>query len=291
MSAPILPGIAPVADRYDGFILDLWGVLHDGQRALPGAVEALRELKARGKRIGLLSNAPRRCASVVAKLDSLAIPRDCYDFVLTSGEATHEALRDPTDAWHRALGPRVWHLGPERDADVLEGLPNREVVAGPEHADFVLNTGIDEPDEPLSMYEPALRAARAHRLPMICANPDLVVMIGDFQAICAGTLALRYEELGGEVVYHGKPHPGVYRQCFERLGLDDRSRIVAVGDSLRTDVAGANAAGIDVLFVTAGIHAEELGCRLGESPTAERLARLLVESPHRPTAVVPHFAW
>lgn len=288
---PILPGLASPAERYDGFILDLWGVLHDGERPYPGAVACLDRLRAAGKRACLLSNAPRRTGGVVDKLSRMGITPDHYDHLMTSGEATFEALRDPPDDWHAALGRHCLHIGPARDTDIFDTLERITIVDRPEAADFVLNTGIDDFSETLDDYEPILRASLARRLPMICANPDLVVMVGTDRVVCAGLLAQRYEELGGNVRYHGKPFPSVYLRCFDRLGLTDRRRILAVGDSLRTDVAGANAAGIDVALVTGGIHQEELGTAWGEHPDPARLTAIAAASGHSPTFALPHFTW
>ncbi|HSK38828.1 MAG TPA: TIGR01459 family HAD-type hydrolase [Arenibaculum sp.] len=287
---PVLSGIGDIADRYDGFILDLWGVLHNGQRPYPGAVDCLDRLRAAGKRICLLSNAPRRCASVAAKLARMGISPAHYDHLMTSGEATFEALRDRPDGWHKALGRRCLHIGPDRDDDVFEGL-DVEMADSPEDADFVVNTGIDAQEETVADYAEVLAACARRRLPMVCANPDLVVVIGTTMVICAGTLAQHYEDLGGTVRYHGKPHPSVYSRCFDLLGIGDRRRIIAVGDSFRTDVAGANAAGIDAALVAGGIHLEELARGWGEMPDPVRLAAAAQASGHFPQAVVPNFRW
>ncbi len=288
---PLIDGLSRVADRYDGFILDLWGVVHDGAEPYPGVPECLAKLKRRGKRVCLLSNAPRRIASSRAKLDGMGITADHYDALYTSGEASWEALRDPPDAWHIALGSRLLHIGPPRDNDVYAGLPGRVRVTDPAEADFVVNTGIDDFDETLADYEGVLQACAARRLPMLCANPDLVVVVQGRMVICAGELARRYEELGGSVAYHGKPHAPVYRRCLELLGGVAPDRICMVGDSLRTDIAGANAAGIDGILITGGIHREELGTEWGAHPDPERLGALAAASGHRPTAAMPRLAW
>ncbi|CAO3412904.1 TIGR01459 family HAD-type hydrolase [Azospirillum doebereinerae] len=286
-----LPGIAAVIDRYDGFILDLWGVLHDGERAYPGVPDCLDRMNAAGKTICLLSNAPRRTGGVIAKLDGMGLGRDRYQHVMTSGEATYEALKRRDDPWHAALGRRLYHIGPERDVDVFEGL-GYTVAATPEEADFVLNTGIVVFGETVEDYQPQLDACLAARLPMICANPDLIVMVGPQMVICAGTLAARYEAMGGDVRQHGKPHAPVYERCLSLMGLADKSRILAVGDSLRTDVAGANAAGLDVALVTAGIHQEELGgAAWGEAVDPVNLRALADAAGHVPTYAIPSLRW
>ncbi|HEV7369621.1 TIGR01459 family HAD-type hydrolase [Arenibaculum sp.] len=287
---PFLSGVGEIADRYDGFILDLWGVLHNGVEPLPGALDALDRLRAAGKKVCLLSNAPRRCASVATKLGAMGITGDHYHHLMTSGEATHEALRDRPDGWHRALGRRCLHIGPPRDEDVFEGL-DIEMVGAPAEADFIVNTGIDDFSETVADYADVLSACAQRRLPMVCANPDLVVVVGTEMAICAGSLAAHYEDLGGDVRYHGKPHAPVYARCLDLLGIGDRRRILAVGDSFRTDVAGANAAGIDSLLVTSGIHLEELAKGWGETPDPARLAAAAQAAGHLPQAAVARFAW
>jgi HAD superfamily hydrolase (TIGR01459 family) len=287
----MINGLEAVADRYDGFILDLWGVVHDGVKPYPGVADCLSTLKSLGKRVCLLSNAPRRIAAAEAKLTGMGVPPDLYDALYTSGEASFEALRDRSDAWHAALGPKLFHIGPTRDNDVYDSLADRVRVDSPEQADFVVNTGIDAYEETLADYDPVLRRCRDLGLPMLCANPDLVVVIDQELVICAGELARHYAEIGGDVRYHGKPHAPVYRRCFDLLGGIAPNRILAVGDSLRTDVAGANEAGIDSLFITGGIHREELGAPLGNLPSPDRLSALLEASPHRPTWAAAGLRW
>ncbi|NYZ12908.1 TIGR01459 family HAD-type hydrolase [Azospirillum sp. RWY-5-1] len=285
-----ITGLSQVIDRYDGVILDLWGVIHDGGKPYDGVPDCLDRLAAAGKAVCLLSNAPRRTAGVEAKLSGMGIGPDRYQHVMTSGEAAFEALRDRNDPWHAKLGNRLYHLGPKRDRDVFETLGCVE-AASPDAADFVLNTGTLDFDDTLDVYVPVLEACAAAGLPMICANPDLVVLIGDQMALCAGTLAQHYETLGREVAYHGKPHAPVYRRCLELMGGPDRQRVLAIGDSFRTDVAGANAAGIDSAFVTGGIHREELGIRWGETPDPERLAMAAATAGQTPTYVIPRLVW
>jgi len=285
----LISGIREIAPDYDGFILDLWGVLHDGTRPYPGVLDCLHELRAAGKRICLLSNAPRRVGAVIRRLRELGFPDDAYDHVMTSGEATHEALIDAPDAFHRDLGRRCLHIGPDRDdVHVDAGL---DIVARPEDATFVLCTGIDDFSETVADYAEILEACARRKLPMVCANPDLVVVVGGTMAICAGTLAAHYETLGGRVAYHGKPYAPVYDRCLNLLGIGDRGRIVAVGDSFRTDIAGANSAGIDSVLVIGGIHAEELALPPHNTPDPQKIAAAALETGSNPTWVVPGFFW
>ena len=298
---PILPGIAELAESYDAYIVDLWGVVHNGHAPLPGVVDALYRLRDRGAVVCLLSNAPRRAQTVVARLRDIGIPDDAYDAIVTSGEATHQALAERPDTFHQTLGRHCFHIGPSRDRDLYEGL-DITIVADADQASFVLNSGIDQPDETLADYESHLTAALNRDLPMICANPDLVVMIGDLRSLCAGTFAMWYEERGGRVAYHGKPHRPVYQRCLDLIracqsngGSDAdarQPRVLAVGDSVRTDIAGARLAGLDSLLVTgAGIHTDALACDASGWPSQDALRALLSDYPVAPNYVAPYLNW
>lgn len=280
-----LNGFATLAAEYAGFIVDLWGVVHDGVSAYPGAVDCLARIGAGGGRVVLLSNAPRRAEPARAAMRAMGIADSLYHGILTSGEATHASLRDRNDPWFAALGTRVFHLGPERDRNVLEGLPLVRVEE-PAAADFVLNTGPDDHRNPtrLAEFESTLEACAATRLPMVCANPDRVVIRGGVRVLCAGALAERYRELGGEVRMVGKPDPAIYAPVLAMLGVS-RERVLAVGDALETDIAGAKAAGIASAWVLGGIHGERLA---GDRHAAEVAARVAGLSP---VATVPAFAW
>jgi HAD superfamily hydrolase (TIGR01459 family) len=285
-----LSGFAPLADRYDGFILDLWGVIHDGVNAFPHAVETLRHLRDAGKRTLLLSNVPRPNEAVRTMMRRMGIEDALYTGILTSGEAVRHALQHPPDLWWAELGARIFHLGPERDRPVFEGLPLIEVKS-PAEADFVLNTGPDDHRNPsdLAEFEPTLAECARHRLKMICANPDLVVIRGGVRVLCAGSLAVRYGELGGDVRSLGKPDPAIYQPILERLGLPP-DRVLAVGDSLRTDIAGAIGVDLAACWVLDGIHAAEFGRPDGsfDTVTAEAVARAAGTAP---IATLPRFVW
>ncbi|MDE2573984.1 MAG: TIGR01459 family HAD-type hydrolase [Rhodospirillales bacterium] len=280
-----LAGFAPLAAAYDGFILDLWGVIHDGITPYPGATSCLERLRAAGKRTILLSNAPRRSHVAQEAMRAMGIPDDLYTGILTSGEATHQALRDRSDPWFAALGTRVFHLGPARDRNVIEDLPLTRVDR-PEAADFVLNTGPDDTRSPtdIAAYLPDLAACRAAGLPMVCANPDLEVIRGGVRVLCAGALAVRYMEMGGDQRWLGKPDPAIYAPVLAMLGTE-RRRVLAVGDALRTDIAGAAAVDLDSCWVLGGIHAEELGT------DPARIEQAAAQSGLAPVATVPAFVW
>jgi HAD superfamily hydrolase (TIGR01459 family) len=277
VSIPLLPGIAGIAQRYDGFILDLWGVLHDGEHPLPGAVEALTHLRQANKRIVVLSNAPRRAAPVIQRIGEIGIARHLYDELLSSGEATWRWLKDGGPK-----GKRLFPIMARRDENMLAGL-DVEVVEDAAVADFILNTGVESANDQVADFEEPLAIAARRGLLMVCANPDLMVMHRGKVEICAGAIAQYYEELGGKVHYFGKPHAPIYRDCFTLLGIADRARILAVGDSLRTDIAGANAAGIDGLLVLGGIHKDEIAGVDLEAACRRQGAM--------PAAAVPGFRW
>jgi len=251
-----IDGISIIAPKYDGFILDLWGVVHDGVRPYDAALDCMQRLH--GRPILLLSNAPRRAMSVQRTLQKLGVADALYTDILTSGEATWRALHDRSDPWFAALGRRVYHLGPERDRNVFADL-NLVATIRPEDADFLLNTGPDDTRETgaLADFIPELSACRAAGLKMICANPDLEIVRGNARILCAGALAAWYEQSGGDVRWIGKPDPTIYQSCLSMINLPPE-RVLAIGDSLRTDIAGATSASIDSLWILGGIHAEEL---------------------------------
>ncbi len=280
----------PLAGHYDGFIVDLWGVLHDGVRAFPGAVDCLRRLRGMEKQVVVLSNAPRRAENVAQHMAFLELDDSCYTAVVSSGEATWEQLSRSGETRHNGVARRCFHLGPERDNGMRAGLPD-QFVSTPEEADYILLTGAHGTDDRVEDYLPQLRQALTAGLPMVCANPDLEVVRGGKREICAGAIARAYEEIGGSVRYYGKPHLSIYRRCFQLMGTIPAARIVAIGDSLRTDIAGARGAGIDAVFVVGGIHAEELGVKEGRLPPESRLRELFGRAEIFPTASLPAFVW
>jgi HAD superfamily hydrolase (TIGR01459 family) len=280
-----LSGLAALAPDYDGLILDLWGVIHDGVRPYPGARDCLVALREAGKRIVMLSNAPRRAGPVRSQLSEMGIEDTLYDGVMTSGEASHLLLRDRPDDWAHTLGRRVFHLGPMKDRNVVHGL-DLDILTGPDGATCILNTG---PNDRAGLTDPAafddvLRRCAAAGLPMICANPDLEVIRDGVRILCAGTLAQRYVAMGGDVRSLGKPDPLIYAPVLEMLAVPKR-RILAVGDALRTDIAGAKAVGLDACWVMGGLHAEQLGEDEGAIEAEAAAAGLA------PVAVVPTFVW
>ena len=280
-----LDHFAGIAGDYDGFILDLWGVIHNGVVPIPGAPECLARLRDAGKRVVLLSNAPRRAAPIQRQLRRMGIEDSTYAGIMTSGEASYLMLRDRPDAWYQALGHRVFHLGPVRDRNVMEGL-DLEVLDTPEGADFMLNTGPDDEADQTdpAAYDPVLRDSLARGLKMICANPDLEVIRGGQRVVCAGTLAERYAAMGGDVRSLGKPDPHIYDPVLSLLDLP-KHRVLAVGDALRTDIAGAASVGVESCWVLGGLHGAHLeGDRTRTDAEAARAGLA-------PVAAIQHFVW
>ncbi len=285
-----LSGLREVTEEFDGFILDLWGVVHDGANAYPQSADTFKNLKAAGKRTLLLSNAPRRAYALDKAMARMGIDRNLYGEVLSSGEATRDALIARSDPFFAALGQRAYHLGPERDRSVFDdtGLKISTSVA---EADFIVNTGPDGLDDIVEDYADVLLAAHARGLPMICANPDLVVIRAGQPIVCAGAIAKKYESLGGVVAYRGKPDPAVFELAISRLGIADRRRIAVVGDALDTDIKGARASGLPSIWCTGGIHAEALGVSYGVAADPIKAAALAEIEGHMPDAIIPGFVW
>jgi HAD superfamily hydrolase (TIGR01459 family) len=272
----ILSGLSEIAGRYDALICDVWGVLHNGVAAFPPAVDALRRYRATGGKVVLLTNAPRPPHCIEPQLTGFGVPADCYDAIVTSGGAARAALS-------RRAPFKLMHVGPARDIPAYEGLD--VTLAGPEEADLVLCTGLfDDDNETLEDYSAIFAKLLARDLPMICANPDVIVQRGDKLVYCAGGLAQAYETLGGKVVYFGKPYAPIYPAALETLGHP--SRPLVVGDGLATDIKGANLMGYDALFVMDGIHAADVTDR---SP--EGVAAYLASKGLSATAAIDALTW
>jgi HAD superfamily hydrolase (TIGR01459 family) len=283
-------GLADLASRYRGFILDQWGVLHDGARPYPEALDCLQRLREAGKRVVLLSNSGKRTTVNAARLLEIGIDETLYDAIVTSGEATWQALSLRNAPFFAGLGGRcfLWSRGGDRS--VVDGLPI-EVVDAVDDADFVLLGGVED-DARLETFGPALEAAAARSLPMVCANPDIVVVLpnGGF-GMAPGAIAHHYEQLGGRVAYVGKPHRPVYEVCLEALGNPPHDEVLAVGDSVAHDVAGAAAMELDTALVMAGIHSRIFDPDRGASANRAAMEQLAVEYGVLPRWVLPSFRW
>jgi HAD superfamily hydrolase (TIGR01459 family) len=243
-----------VIDGVEVVLSDIWGVVHNGLESFPEACAALHTYRQRGGTVILITNAPRPADSVQRQLRKLGVADETYDAIVSSGDLTRHFVADHP-------GKKMFWLGPDRDSSIYRGLD--AVTAPLEQADYIVCTGLfDDETESAEDYRAMMLQAREHKLPLICANPDIVVERGDRLIYCAGAIAELYRELGGEVIFYGKPHRPIYERAMalaaERRGQPTSlDRVLAIGDSVRTDLTGALGFGIDCLFLTRGIHSEE----------------------------------
>lgn len=289
MSITLYPSVRTLADLYDAFIVDLWGVIHDGRMLYPGVISCLEELRTQRKAIIFLSNAPRRASRAEEVLERLGIPRTLYDTIITSGEVVFEYVQSTS----HHLGKYFFIIGPDSDDGLLDGLPDYIRVKHPTDADFVIVTGFDRDDSVLKEVLPDIEMSLVHRLPLICANPDMeVVRQNGTRALCAGVIAYHYKKLGGEVLFFGKPYPDVYQKCRDYLAAKSESmKIAAIGDNLETDIGGANHQKIDSYLVTGGVLSAELEITPGHMPPLGKLGKICKKAGITPTGALPAFIW
>ncbi len=285
----ILTRLSEILPRYDALFCDLWGCLHNGVAAYPAAVAALRAFRGKGGVVTLLTNAPRPKADVEAQLARLGVPADTWDDISTSGDATRIAL------YRGMIGEKVHHIGPDKDLGLFTPPPEVEKPAvirrvSLDKAEGIICTGlVDDLNETPEDYRPTLLMARQLGLKMLCANPDIVVHYGNRELWCAGALARVYREMGGEVLYFGKPYPPVYQLALNRLDAlghnIPEAGILAIGDGLDTDIRGGMGEGYDTLFITGGLEAEGTATPPPPdgNPDPERLTALLQAANLSPT--------
>jgi len=243
MQTKLIQGLSQVQSKYDAFFIDLWGVIHNGIKLYPDAINVLENLNKLNKRFVLMSNAPRPSKNVEKFLLKLKMDKRLVKNIFTSGEAALQSLQK------KLYGKNFYHLGPKRDSALFAGFENNKENI--ENADFILCTGfLDNNEDSLTYYKNLLK--KYIRLKMVCTNPDLVVHRGAKQEYCAGTLAKIFKNLGGEVIYFGKPYPEIYNFCIKK-----NETVLVIGDNIRTDIKGANNMNFDSLFVTNGIHKNE----------------------------------
>ncbi len=289
----IVSGLSDIAPDYDVVLCDVWGVVHDGRRAFLQSAEALTRSRAQGGTVVLITNAPRPNGPIREQLDLLGVPRSAYDDIVTSGDSTVALIAE------RGTRP-FYHIGPERDLALLEEVRSKTgqvpALADLDHAAHVICSGLfDDTTETPESYDTTYAAMRDRGLDMICANPDVVVHVGETLIFCAGALAERFEKLGGTVHYAGKPHAPIYDLAIsvaerKRCVSVDRKKVLAIGDGMRTDIAGASRQGLDSLFVSAGIHrTETISPEGGLDPAA--LSAFLAQASHRPTAALADLVW
>ncbi len=235
--------LADIFENYDTFIIDLWGVIHNGVTLNSNAIEAVENLKKKSKKIVFLSNAPRPSSKVINFLLKMNMDKKYLEYVMTSGEAAMHAINQ------KKFGNTFFHLGPARDISVFEKVKDNRTDL--QNCDFILCTGLfDEHDDDLNYYKKFLMNHISKKL--ICTNPDLIVHRGSVEELCAGSVAKVFEDLGGEVIYFGKPHKEVYDMC-----ISPDEKVLAIGDNLRTDIKGANNLKIDCIFISDGVHRKE----------------------------------
>ncbi|MEM9966339.1 MAG: TIGR01459 family HAD-type hydrolase [Asticcacaulis sp.] len=289
MSSTLLNGLSEIAGDYEAVFCDIWGVIHNGRQHFPAAYEALRRFKSERGPVVLISNSPRPREGLEKQLNDLGVFDDAYSALVSSGDATRQFLSDyaPTGS--------AWVVGPDRDKALYDGL-DIDLSGTPETAAFISCTGLydDEADQ-LSDYQAAFKVAAARKLPFVCANPDRIVQRGDQIILCAGSLADLYMSLGGEAIMAGKPYAPIYDLCYQALEKTtgkptDKSRILAIGDGLPTDVLGANGQGLDLVFVAAGIHAVEATNDAGELD-ARLLAKVLETQKAQARYVTRALSW
>ena len=284
-SPPFLDHCGPLLGDYDLLLCDVWGVIHNGVESFPAACEALKRARENGKTVLLISNSPRPADGVVPQLDGLHVPRESYDGMVTAGDVTRAVIM-------QRPGQSVFHLGPPRDLPIYEGLDVRLLDA--ETADYVVCSGLfDDTSETPEDYRAMLERMKARGLFMLCANPDVVVERGNELVYCAGALADLYQSMDGDVLYAGKPYPPIYQRTLARAQTLRRGevplhRVLAIGDSVRTDLTGAASLGVDFLFLTAGIHAGEIGGDADPDPTT---LKLFFEENRMPKAVMHRLVW
>ncbi len=246
----LIQSLDAVAKAYDAILCDVWGVIHNGRKVFPAAARALTSMREAGKRVVLLTNIPKPRGPIPAQLDRLGFPREAYDCIVTSGDAIRAELSK------RAPGPML-KIGPAHDLALWEGLGLQ--FAGLDEAAFIGVSGLNDDAETPADYAQTLRLARARGLDMLCANPDIVVRVGEQLIWCAGAIARDYAALGGRVIMAGKPHAPIYHLAYAELILGtDKSRILTIGDGAGTDIVGANSQGLDCLFIASGMHGEAL---------------------------------
>jgi len=277
----------PLARDYEVLLCDVWGVIHNGVAAFPAACDALMRFRAAGGAAILITNAPRAGDAVARILDRLNVPRGAYDAITSSGDVTRGIVA-------ARRGDAVFHLGPQRDLSIFAGL---DVAFAPlDRAAYVVCSGLfDDTTETPDSYRDMLAAMRARSLFMVCANPDIVVERGNTLVYCAGALADAYAALGGEVLYCGKPHAPIYDVALATAAglrdgrVPDRKRVLAIGDSVRTDLTGAEAFGLDYMFVTSGIHADDYGSR--DAPDIAALDAIFAAASVKPRAIMRGLVW
>ncbi|CAL5225478.1 g8300 [Coccomyxa viridis] len=293
-----IESIRQIPDTYKAVLLDQFGVLHDGQKPYPGSIEAVKALAESGRKILIISNSSRRSSGALGKLEKMGFPKDAFFGAITSGEVCHQALQNRPDDFYRSLGKRCVHITWGARGAISLGDLDVEVVESIDEAEFLLAHGTEclgsagdaEPREAsLDEIRAVLEQGAKRDLPLLIANPDIVTVSGSGLIVMPGTFGRWYKEMGGQVVLLGKPASAIYEVALEMLEVQDPKQVLAIGDSMEHDIAGAQAAGCDSLFVAGGIHAEEAGVQQNQQEMKrEGMEKLFSEHSTEPTFAISY---
>lgn len=286
-------GISDISDSYMGFIIDQWGVLHDGDRPYPGVVECLRELKNRNKYIIILSNSGKRSENNIERMKKIGIGPSLYDELITSGELAWQGMKNQTDGFFKGLGKKVYIMSRGGDRSIVDGL-DLEIVDDIKKASFLVISGADSPEKTLEDYEPILKEAARKQIKALCANPDSRGVMGNQNIMGPGTLARRYEDFGGVVHYMGKPHQPIFQHCIKILQSKEiyPGQTIMIGDTMAHDILGGNLVNIDTCLVRCGLH-EQSFANAATPGQMNRALTLLVNQYNRvrPKYLVETLKW
>ena len=281
MTIPAITSLAAITERYRAILCDVWGVVHNGVEHFPRATAALVEARTRGVTVVMITNSPRLGADVAAQMRMIGVPDGTYDRLVSSGDVTRDLIAEAPR--------RIFHIGPDRDTNIYDGL-DVELVEDFEAQAVVCTGPYDDETETPEDYHDLLARLRSRNLPFICANPDITVERGDRLIWCAGAIARDYERMGGRTQIAGKPHAPIYRAALkaaaEAAGRElDRGKVLAIGDGMMTDIKGAADNGLDALYISGGIHARDYGAP--SAPDPQKLEAFLARHGYRPVAVMP----
>jgi HAD superfamily hydrolase (TIGR01459 family) len=283
----VITGLGAIADRFDHVLLDQWGTLHQGRTIAPAAFNCVRKLRDTGKHVLALSNSGKRADANARRLAALGLPREAYDGVLSSGEVTWSGLRARDRAPFKDLGQACFLITRDNDRSIVAGL-DLGLIEDVTHADFILLGGLDDAAAEPEQWRDCLTTAAVHHVPMLCANPDLVMFGASGLIPAPGALAAFYQSLGGKVTFIGKPHRPIFEAALARLGHPEPNRVLVVGDSLDHDIAGGRAAGMLTALICSGVHREALADAVDLPQAILSLAGSKARTPHW---TMQHLAW